>query len=65
MKTNTEEVLISEKATSYNLGYTHGLEDFKMRALIELWRIARNYQELDPDLYKLFRDGIARIEKLN
>lgn len=64
MKTNTEDVLITEKARSYNLGYQHGLEDLKMRALVELWQAARPYQELDPDLYKLLKDAIARVEKL-
>ena len=64
MKTNTEEVLITEKARSYNLGYQHALEDTKMRVLVELWHAARPYQKLDPDLYKLFKDAISRVEKL-
>jgi len=64
MKINTEEVLITEKAKSYNLGYTHGLEDLKMRALVELWKVANPYRELDPDLFKLLKDAITTIEKL-
>ena len=61
---NTEEVLITEKAKSYNMGYTHGLEDFKMRALMDLWQSARPYQLAEPELYQLFKQAIQRIENL-
>jgi hypothetical protein len=64
MKLDTEEILITEKARSYNLGYTHGLEDFKMRALMDLWQSARPYQLAEPELYQLFKQAIQRIENL-
>ena len=60
-----ENMITNEKAKSYNLGYTHGLKDLKMRALVELWQSARKYQLVDPELYELFKDAISRIEKLN
>lgn len=64
MKTNTEEVLITEKARSYNMGYQHALDDTKMRVLVELWQEARPYQLVEPELYELFKKAIARVEKL-
>ena len=61
---DTEEMIITEKAKSYNLGYTHGLEEFKMRALLDLWQSARPYQLAEPELYQLFKQAIQRIENL-
>ncbi len=61
---NIQDLLVTEKAKSYNLGYTHGLEDLKMRALIELWNEVNKMKNLDPDLATLLKLAIARIEKL-
>lgn len=56
---------INAVARAYNQGYQHGLEDMKMRSLVDLWREYKKYEELDPDLAKLIKATIMKIEKLN
>lgn len=64
MKLDIQEQIILEKAKSYNQGYEHGLQDLKMRVLIELWHEVNKMKDLDPDLVTLLKLAIARIEKL-
>lgn len=52
-------------AVAYNQGYEHGLKDTKIRALVDLWQEYKKYEELDPDLAKLIKSVIMKIEKLS
>ena len=52
-------------AKAYNTGYEHGLKDMRSRALVGLWKEYLRFKDLDPDLGKLIRDIIDRIEKQN
>lgn len=50
-------------AKAYNTGYEHGLKDMRSRALVGLWKEYLKFKDLDPDLGKLIRDIIDKVEK--
>ena len=49
---------------AYGKGWRNGYDDFRMRATIELWDYVTSLDDLDPDLSKLLKVAIDKIEKL-